>query len=199
MKDQEEKYEYVYVEIDGTVRELDNDEIEYLGTDFDPSDGARPYIKSSYEQLTPDKKILGFLHRSEVPKEIEIIETSLRFTEREFPIGIYDSEIVINLSAGKYSIKVLGGWGVSVGNFSIGFRNRESNKKITAENTNWRIQSYEYGQRAKKIMTVEIPDNGIYFIEFKNQKDLRVRRSNLFISRLFEHELSNESLEIWIK
>ena len=57
MKSEKEKFEFVYVENDGTVRELDNDEIEYLETEFEPSDGARPYIKSNYDQLTPDKKI----------------------------------------------------------------------------------------------------------------------------------------------
>jgi len=74
LKIEQEKFEFVYVENDGTVRELDKEEIDYLQTKFEPSDGARPYIKSSYDQLTPDKKILGFLRRSEVPKEIEITE-----------------------------------------------------------------------------------------------------------------------------
>ena len=59
-----EEFEYVYVEKDGTVRELDNEEIEYLQTDFKLGDGARPYIKSNYEQLAPDKKISGFLQRT---------------------------------------------------------------------------------------------------------------------------------------
>ena len=45
MNPKKEEFEYVYVEKDGTVRELDNEEIEYLQTDFKLGDGARPYIK----------------------------------------------------------------------------------------------------------------------------------------------------------
>jgi hypothetical protein len=193
-----EKFEYVYVENDGTVRELDKNEIEYLQTEFDPYDGARPYVKKSYDAITPDKKILGFLKRSKVPKEIEIINTDLRYAEIRFSIGIYDSNKVIELPMGIYSIKVLGGWSVSVGNFSIEFRNRENGKVITSRVTNWRVQSYELGERAKKIMNLDIPERGVYYIEFKNQKDLKVRPSNLFITKLFEKEIPNEQLRIWI-
>lgn len=64
--------DFVYVNIDGTVRELTNDEIEYLSEDFHPNDGGRPYIKSTYEQLTPDNKIWGFLSRKNIPKNINI-------------------------------------------------------------------------------------------------------------------------------
>ncbi len=198
MKLEQEKFEFVYVENDGTVRELDKEEIDYLQTEFEPSDGARPYIKSSYDQLTPDKKILGFLRRSEVPKEIEIIKTDLRYAEMRFPISIYDSNKAIELPVGIYSIKVLGGWSVSVGKFSIELKNKENGKVITPKVTNWRIQSYEFGERAKNIMSLDIPKRGVYFIEFKNQKDLKVRPSNLLITRLFEKEIPSEQLRIWI-
>ncbi|WP_144802511.1 hypothetical protein [Maribacter sp. MAR_2009_72] len=198
MKSEKEKFEFVYVENDGTVRELDKEEIDYLQTEFEPSDGARPYIKSSYDQLTPDKKILGFLRRSEVPKEIEIIKNDLRYAEMRFPIGIYDTNNAIELPVGIYSIKVLGGWSVSVGEFSIELKNKENGKVITPKVTNWRIQSYEFGERAKKIMSLDIPKRGVYFIEFKNQKDLKVRPSNLLITRIFEKEIPSEQLRIWI-
>jgi hypothetical protein len=65
-------FEYVYVELDGSVRELNEDEVEYLTTDFIPSDGNRPYIKYRYKELTPDGKIYGFIKRNRVPKRIEI-------------------------------------------------------------------------------------------------------------------------------
>ncbi len=198
MKIEQGKFEFVYVENDGTVRELDKEEIDYLQTEFEPSDGARPYIKSSYDQLTPDKRILGFLRRSDVPKEIEIIKTYLRYAEMRFPIGIYDSNKAIELPVGIYSIKILGGWSVSVGKFSIELKNKENGKVITPKVTNWRIQSYEFGERAKKIMSLDIPKRGVYFIEFKNQKDLKVRPSNLLITRLFEKEIPSEQLRIWI-
>ena len=92
METKKEKFEYVYVENDGTVRELDREEIEYLQTDFELGDGARPYIKSTYDQLTPDNKILGYLQRNEVPQNIEIIETEIRYSDIGFPINICDSK-----------------------------------------------------------------------------------------------------------
>tara|TARA_R110000868_G_C10830547_1_gene759353 strand:- start:50 stop:649 length:600 start_codon:yes stop_codon:yes gene_type:complete len=191
-------FEYVYVEIDGTVRELDNGEIEYLETKFEPSDGARPYIKSSYNQLTPDKKILGFLHRDKVPENIKISKTDLRFLELRFPFSIYNSGQKIELPVGIYSVKVLGGWEVSIGDFSFTLKNRETNKIIYPKNTDWRVQSYEFGERAKKIMVLDVPEYGYYYIELKNQQDLKVRPSNLIFTRLWEKQIPNKDLRIWI-
>lgn len=193
-----EKFEFVYVENDGTVRELDDEEKDYLQTEFEPTDGNRPYIKSSYNQLTPDNKIVGFLLRNKVPKNIEIINTDLRYVEKRFPISIYDSGKVIELPVGIYSVKVLGGWNVSVGDFTFVLTNKKNGTIVHPKVTNWRIQSYEFGERAKKIMVLDIPERGDYFVEFKNQESLRVRPSNLILLRLFEKDIPNEKLQIWI-
>jgi len=72
MRSKESGLEYVYVEEDGTVNELDENDVEYLKTAFLPGDGGRPYIKNRYNQLTPDKKISGFILRNRVPKNIKI-------------------------------------------------------------------------------------------------------------------------------
>ena len=72
LRPKESGFEYVFVEEDGTVSELDKEDVEYLKTEFSPTDGARPYIKSRYKQLTPDKKISGFIQRTRVPKRIKI-------------------------------------------------------------------------------------------------------------------------------
>ena len=64
--------DYVHVEDDGTARELEADEIEYLGTAFHGADGARPYIKGGYEQLTPDNRIGGYLLRDKLPAGVRI-------------------------------------------------------------------------------------------------------------------------------
>jgi hypothetical protein len=58
---------FVYVNQDGTVRDLMADEREYLNEEFHGADGGRPYIKLKYEDRTPDSKIGGFLYRSMVP------------------------------------------------------------------------------------------------------------------------------------
>lgn len=72
LRPKEPGFEYVHVNEDGTVRELDNEEEDYLNEEFDPADGARPYIKSRYSELTPDKKIWGYIERRRVPRRIKI-------------------------------------------------------------------------------------------------------------------------------
>ena len=62
----------MYVENDGSVRELDKTEEAYLSEKFHPNDGARPYVKFSYKQLTPDGNVSGFIARRRVPAKIPI-------------------------------------------------------------------------------------------------------------------------------
>ncbi|WP_310595056.1 hypothetical protein [Flavobacterium sp.] len=72
LRSKESGFEYVYVNEDGTVSELDEEDVEYLKTEFFPADGARPYIKNQYKELTLDRKMSGFILRNRVPKKIEI-------------------------------------------------------------------------------------------------------------------------------
>jgi hypothetical protein len=65
-------YPYVYVNVDGSVRELTANECKYLETPFSPEDGARPYIKKTYEHKNPSGSIKGFCRRSAIPSDIEI-------------------------------------------------------------------------------------------------------------------------------
>jgi len=65
-------FRYVYVNSDGSARELTADEQVYLNTEFSGGDGARPYIKFRYESLTPDGRISGFLERRQLPAKIKI-------------------------------------------------------------------------------------------------------------------------------
>ncbi len=74
LRPKESGFDYVHVELDGTVRELDDEEKVYLTTVFDPSDGGRPYIKSRYNDLTPDGKMWGFMERRRIPRRINIVE-----------------------------------------------------------------------------------------------------------------------------
>ena len=74
LRRKEPGFEYVYVEDDGSVRELDTTEEVYLSEIFHPNDGAKPYIKYRYKQLTPDGKIIGFIARRRVPAKIPIIK-----------------------------------------------------------------------------------------------------------------------------
>ena len=62
----------VYINEDGSVRELTEAEKKYVDTEFSPFDGARPYIKSQYSQLTALGEIRGYLPRTAVPEDIPI-------------------------------------------------------------------------------------------------------------------------------
>jgi hypothetical protein len=65
-------YHYVYVEDDGSAREIAEDEREYLETEYHPNDGARPYIKLRYESLNGWGSIAGYLNRAQLPASIQI-------------------------------------------------------------------------------------------------------------------------------
>ncbi len=63
-------FEYICVKDDGSARELNAKEKEYLNTEFHGGDGNRPYIKAEYESLTPNGLLRGYLRRRQLPKEI---------------------------------------------------------------------------------------------------------------------------------
>jgi len=60
-------YPYIYVNADGTARELHEDERKFLETLFHPGDGARPWVKENYLQKNGWGEIKGFLNRSKLP------------------------------------------------------------------------------------------------------------------------------------
>jgi hypothetical protein len=61
----------VYVNEDGSVRELTAAEKTYVNTEFSPLDGARPYIKSGYLERTA-RGLQGYLFRAGVPDGVSI-------------------------------------------------------------------------------------------------------------------------------
>ncbi|HSS14567.1 MAG TPA: hypothetical protein VLL04_11775, partial [Rhizomicrobium sp.] len=64
--------QFVYINEDGTARELTASEHEYLNTTYHGADGARPYIKGRYQSQTPDKKIWGYLARRKLPPGMSV-------------------------------------------------------------------------------------------------------------------------------
>jgi hypothetical protein len=68
----ENGFKFVYVNEDGSVRELTEDERVYLTTEFHPNDGARPYIKFHFNAKTPDNKVSGYIERRQVPSSVKI-------------------------------------------------------------------------------------------------------------------------------
>ena len=63
---------FVYIDDDGSARELGPWDATYLATDFDPGDGGRPYVKDTYDRRTPDGRLRGFLERVSLPMHIAI-------------------------------------------------------------------------------------------------------------------------------
>jgi hypothetical protein len=63
-----ENYLYVYVNADGTARELHPNERQYLETEFLPGDGAAPSVKDSYAERNGWGEIRGYLERSKLPE-----------------------------------------------------------------------------------------------------------------------------------
>jgi hypothetical protein len=57
----------VYIENDGSARELTDAEKKYVDTEFSPFDGARPYIKSQHAQRNAWGELRGYLDRKYVP------------------------------------------------------------------------------------------------------------------------------------
>ena len=89
--------EFVYVNQDGSVRELSLDEREYLSQDFHPGDGGRPYIKSSYESQDGWGSISGFVLRKRVPGRIVVEPVNPSYVPPEFAARremIEDSNVV---------------------------------------------------------------------------------------------------------
>ena len=57
----------VFIDNDGSARELTDAEKTYVDADFSPFDGARPYIKSRYNQRNALGELRGFLQRKQLP------------------------------------------------------------------------------------------------------------------------------------
>jgi hypothetical protein len=66
-------YPYVYVNADGSARELHPNERKHLETFFDPFGGGGPPVKYKYSQKLESGQIAGFLRRSKLPRGMEIL------------------------------------------------------------------------------------------------------------------------------
>lgn len=60
-------YPYVYINADGTARELHVAERAWLETEYALGDGAAPRVKDSYDDRNGWGEIKGYLHRTDLP------------------------------------------------------------------------------------------------------------------------------------
>ncbi len=67
-------YPYIYINADGTARELHAGERAYLETEFKGGDGAMPYVKDSYEERNGWGEISGYLKRAALPAGMPVAD-----------------------------------------------------------------------------------------------------------------------------
>ena len=68
----ESAFDYVYVDDNGNVRELNAAEQEYVATALFPNDDADQFIKPRYESVTADGRLGGYLKRRQLPRQIPV-------------------------------------------------------------------------------------------------------------------------------
>jgi hypothetical protein len=64
----ESAFDYVFVNDDGSVRELQKEEEDKLSSLFFVGDEAEFYIKPRYESLNPSGRLGGYLKRRQLPR-----------------------------------------------------------------------------------------------------------------------------------
>lgn len=62
----------IWIDVDGSARELTDAEKGYVDTEFSPFDGARPYIKAQYRDRNGWGELSGYLLRTELPDSVPI-------------------------------------------------------------------------------------------------------------------------------
>jgi len=67
-------YPYIYLNADGTARELHAGERAWLETEYTLGDGAMPYVKDSYEERNGWGEISGYLKRAALPAATPIAD-----------------------------------------------------------------------------------------------------------------------------
>jgi hypothetical protein len=111
-------------------------------------------------------------------------------------ININSKNQEINLEVGTYKIFLLGGFGITLNNFSISLINNKTNEKIESKEAFWPVQTFVNGKRAKKILTININNSGQFKIAFNNPESIKVKKSNLKFNLFSNETLLNENLEI---
>lgn len=80
-------FKFVYVNHDGTARELSPAEQTYLSEEFAVGDSGRPYIKISYESCDGWGSQSGFIERRRLPARIKILPVHADYDQKEKALG----------------------------------------------------------------------------------------------------------------
>jgi hypothetical protein len=104
------RYPYIYVNADGTARELHASERAYLEKEFELGDGAMPYIKDSYEERNGWGELSGYLKRKALPAGTRVADAPIEdprrpLTREDFVTWLRNKGVdVIENSDGSMSI-----------------------------------------------------------------------------------------------
>jgi hypothetical protein len=77
-----EPYPYIYVNADGTARELHATERAYLETEYKLGDGAMPYVKDTYDERNGWGELSGYLKRKALPAGTAVADAPLEDPRR---------------------------------------------------------------------------------------------------------------------
>jgi hypothetical protein len=67
-------YPYIYINADGTARELHAGERAWLETEYKGGDGAMPYVKDRYEERNGWDELNGYLKRAALPAGMPVAD-----------------------------------------------------------------------------------------------------------------------------
>jgi len=103
-------YPYVYVEANGSVRELHANERAYLEELFSPGDGNFPYVKHAYETKDGWGNIAGYCLRSAIPQNLKIGEAPAEDPHPPIPVEEYVARMKELLAKGDAKPTVRRPW-----------------------------------------------------------------------------------------
>lgn len=107
-----EPFPYVYIDADGTARELHAAERTWLETEYKGGDGAAPNVKDSYEERNGWDELNGYLARTALPAGMPVGDAPTEDPRRPFTREDYIAKLrkkglrVIENADG--SLKILG-------------------------------------------------------------------------------------------
>lgn len=80
-------FKFVYMNQDGSVRELSPSEQAYISQEFSGADSGRPYIKDSHDSRDGWDSLSGFIERRKVPPRIRVLPVHPDFDARVADLG----------------------------------------------------------------------------------------------------------------
>ena len=113
-------------------------------------------------------------------------------------VNIHTPNAQLELLAGDYIIDVLGGFGVTLGQFAIGLRHLESGEIFACKRSKWPIQGYAFGKRKKRILSVALDYSGLYEIQFIKPETIELHESNLFSFGWYNDIVPNKEISVYI-